>query len=336
MELKLNQVFKYFLFKDSYFFCLLLKVVAHIISPFGASTKITVLIYHHVLIGNNLFDNNSVDKACFRWQMRLIKRIFNVITLDQAVEFLNQGVIPRRAIVITFDEGYTDNLTHAQPILQEYDLPCTYFITGAAITSGHLWNEDINHALEYTHNTSLDLQMFDLGVLSTLTHEDKRSTASIIIEKFKYQTPSVQAQWVKQLILIAGSPSAPRQLLTAQQLLELSNCKGVTIGCHTMTHPMFSYISAEVAKQDVLDCKQYLTELVKKPIEHFAYPYGEYGKHFHAEHMNVIASLDFKSAVTTDEGAVEQQSSFYMIKRFTPLDKKPIQFFMRLCLNFNK
>ncbi len=77
--------------------------------------------------------------------------------------------------------------------------------------------------------------------------EDKRRTAYLVIEKLKYQPPSLQALWVKKLISITGTKPAPRTLLTEQQLVSLSNSKGVTIGCHTMNHPMFSYISADVA-----------------------------------------------------------------------------------------
>ena len=336
MESKLDRAFKYLLFKDSYFFCLILKALAHLLSPFGSRNKITVLIYHHVLEQNNLFDNVSVDKSCFRWQMRLIKLIFNVITLDQAVDFLHHGKVPKRAIVITFDDGYADNLTQALPILEEYQLPCTFFIAGSAIKSGHLWNDDVFYAVEHTTRSSLDLTVFELGQLPTTTTDEKRSTANTIVEKFKYQAPTTQEDWLQKLLVLTETTKGKRALLTEQELSLLSNAPGVTIGCHTMTHPMFSYISADAAKRDVVECRDYLAQLLQRPIEHFAYPYGEYGKHFHAEHVNAIASLGFKSAVTTDWGAVEQESSFYLIKRFTPWDKKPIKFFIRLCLNFNK
>ena len=54
---------------------------------------------------------------------RFISRAFNVLSLSDAARRLKDGTLPAAAAVITFDDGYADNLEVAWPILERYEHP---------------------------------------------------------------------------------------------------------------------------------------------------------------------------------------------------------------------
>lgn len=98
---------------------------------FNGPPGIRILMYHRVE-PNPEYDQLNVPPEQFKAQMTLLSENYTVITLDQAVKELKSGVDERNEkpkVVITFDDGYLDNLTHALPILEELNLPATIFIT---------------------------------------------------------------------------------------------------------------------------------------------------------------------------------------------------------------
>jgi peptidoglycan/xylan/chitin deacetylase (PgdA/CDA1 family) len=88
------------------------------LSPAGAGARLTVLIFHRVLLEPNPLFPGEPDAVRFETQMRWIKTWFNVLPLPEAIQRLRVGGLPARAAAITFDDGYADNFTVALPILR--------------------------------------------------------------------------------------------------------------------------------------------------------------------------------------------------------------------------
>ena len=94
-----------------------------------------ILIYHRVA---NVKDDPhllSVSPENFYAQMSFLKNNFNIISLTRLVEKLEAGRLNKKDIVITFDDGYVDNLHNAFPILEKLKIPATIFITAEKIDS---------------------------------------------------------------------------------------------------------------------------------------------------------------------------------------------------------
>jgi peptidoglycan/xylan/chitin deacetylase (PgdA/CDA1 family) len=89
--------------------------------------SIRILMYHRVTRVAG-FDQLVVRPERFEEQMAHLARRHRVISLAQAVEELASGDV-RPGVVVTFDDGYRDTLTHALPILRDYAIPATVFIT---------------------------------------------------------------------------------------------------------------------------------------------------------------------------------------------------------------
>ena len=99
---------------------LLLRGLARFAAPAGPDARLTVLLYHRVLPTSDPLLPAEPDAVLFDSQMALLARIFNVLPLEEALSKLRRGELPARALSITFDDGYADNLDVAVPILQRH------------------------------------------------------------------------------------------------------------------------------------------------------------------------------------------------------------------------
>lgn len=89
---------------------------------------IRILMYHRVT-DLAAYDQLTVTPSQFDQQLRYLKRHHRVISLAEAVKELQSGRVTSAGVVITFDDGYRDNLEHALPLLQKHQLPATIFVT---------------------------------------------------------------------------------------------------------------------------------------------------------------------------------------------------------------
>ena len=90
--------------------------------------RLRVLMYHKV---NDLPENPlSVPVGRFDEQMAQLRDLgYTVVALDDVLAYYADGAeLPRRPVLITFDDGYRDNLEHAAPVLERYGYPAVLFV----------------------------------------------------------------------------------------------------------------------------------------------------------------------------------------------------------------
>src|SRR5581483_10083886 len=86
----------------------------------------------------------TVAPADFEGHVRALARHFNVLTLGQLAEGLDRGELPERAVGVTFDDGYANNLDTALPILAAHGVPATLFVaTGYIGTDREFWWDEV-------------------------------------------------------------------------------------------------------------------------------------------------------------------------------------------------
>ena len=90
---------------------------------------VPILMYHHVGIANHS-RMDTVSPQRFEWHMAYLKKHrFNVLPLSTLVHIIQEGKpLPRKSVVITFDDGYEDNYAQAFPVLKKYGFPATIFV----------------------------------------------------------------------------------------------------------------------------------------------------------------------------------------------------------------
>jgi poly-beta-1,6-N-acetyl-D-glucosamine N-deacetylase len=101
----------------------------------GCANSAVILQYHHV--SEHTPNSTTISPAQFRLHLQTIKQLgYTVVPLTELIEPLKQHQrLPDKTLAITFDDGYQDVLTHAVPILQEFDMPFTIFINPALISA---------------------------------------------------------------------------------------------------------------------------------------------------------------------------------------------------------
>ena len=103
--------------------------------------KLSILIYHQVLAEADPMRPTEPTAAIFDWQMRLLRDYFTPLSLDQALDHLKHNTLPANAVCVTFDDGYVNNLSVAEPILAKYAIPATVYVATGFSHGSNMWND---------------------------------------------------------------------------------------------------------------------------------------------------------------------------------------------------
>jgi peptidoglycan/xylan/chitin deacetylase (PgdA/CDA1 family) len=305
-----------------------LKNLATLTSGLGKDKKLFILIYHRVLDKPDFMRPGEVDIDSFDWQMALISKYFNVLPLNEAVEKMQDGKLPPRAVCITFDDGYADNLHNAAPVLNKYGLTATFFIASGYLNGGRMWNDSILETLRIIPDSKLDLSDINLGSYDLSTLKNKMSSAYAIISKIKHLDFSQRQEYTQRISSeVSGLPDD--LMLNSDQLKQLLD-HGMEIGGHTVNHPILATMGKSEAKKEILDNKIFLEKSLKTKIRFFAYPNGKPGEDYLPDQVEIIKDCGFEAAVSTQWGVSKKGNDFLQLPRFTPWDKRPEKFMARM------
>ena len=104
---------------------------------------VAILMYHRVCDAASDPWGLCVSRAHFNEHMEHLRRHCAVLSLRKLIALLVAGRLPKRAVVLTFDDGYADNLWNAKPILERFELPATFFVASGYVgqTCEFWWDE---------------------------------------------------------------------------------------------------------------------------------------------------------------------------------------------------
>jgi peptidoglycan/xylan/chitin deacetylase (PgdA/CDA1 family) len=243
-------------------------------------------------------DGNLVQPEVFRKQVQFLKAHYCVIHPEEFREWTEHGKpLPQRAVLITCDDGLLNTLTDMLPILQDEDVSCLFFVTGASCgdAPGMLWYEELYRMMR-TESISDDLQLpreEDAPQNSAVHNAPENFQArwwSVVKRASRLETGS-RADWMQRMrshcqARHSSQESAARKLpggkcfserrwrlLNASELRRLAE-SGVTIGAHTISHPILSLCSEDEAQREILQSKIGLEKTLGRPVWAFAYPFG--------------------------------------------------------------
>ncbi len=315
---------------------MLLKVAFTLASSAGRCGRLSILIFHRVLIKPDPLFPEEADIRRFDEVMCWVKNWFNVLPLDKAITCLKQGLLPARAAAITFDDGYADNFTHAMPILQKHGLHATFFIATGFLDGGRMWNDTIIESIRGAMVPVIDCAFLDQGLIPVETVFHKRAALGRLIPAIKHLPSTQRTEAVAQIAESCRVLLLPNNLmLTTNQVCELHNV-GMGIGAHTVSHPILSKIDDSAAKKEIADSRDVLEGLLGERINLFAYPNGKFNSDYTQTHVEAVKSLGFDAAVATNWGACSAESDIYQLPRFTPWDRSAWCYGLRLLMNLHR
>ncbi len=305
------------------------------LAPAGKHARLTVLIFHRVHATVDPIFPREPDARFFDQQIGWIKRWFQVLPLAEAVEGLRGGTLPARPAVITFDDGYADNHDVALPILQAHGVSASFFIATGFLDGGRMWNDTLIEAVRRCPAPQLDLNALDLGTHTLGDMAQRRAAIALLITQVKHLEPSLRQKQVDAIAAQAGVSLPDDLMLTSMQVREMARA-GMTIGAHTLHHPILARLPDDEAYMEMLDSKRRLEQIIDAPVRFFAYPNGKPGQDYNATHAKLAREAGFSAALSTAWGAATPGCDLYQIPRFTPWDRRAWRYGLRLAANLRQ
>ncbi len=294
--------------------------------------RLSILIYHRVVPEHDPMRPYEPTVEVFDWQMRLLREFFNPLPLLEAIDRLQADELPDRAVCVTFDDGYADNASCALPILRRHSIPATMFVSTGFLNGGRMWNDSVIEALRLAGGDSLDLGEIGLGRFELVDFESRMNAAESIIGAIKHRDPRDRLALVGEIEQrVDGLPGD--LMMTDEQVKSLAG-GGMTIGAHTVNHPILASVADDTAREEIRESKNYLESLVQDEVQLFAYPNGRPGLDYSAGHPGMVRDLGFSAAVSTHWGVGIPESDRYQLPRFTPWDRQPARFAVRLLAGY--
>lgn len=109
---------------------------------YGVKTKymFVTLLYHSINRRNPA--KTAISEEAFEAQMGFLHREgYSILTLAQAIDFISgKQEVPQRAVLLTFDDGFADNVLSALPLLRDYGMTATLFLVSTYVGQKYDWN----------------------------------------------------------------------------------------------------------------------------------------------------------------------------------------------------
>jgi len=273
------------------------------LSESGMRRGLTVLTYHRVLPDNlcadYLFPSLAVPESMFRGQMATLARRCNVVTLDEGLLAIQSGKVADRPMVaITFDDGYSDNIRLAAPVMDALGLRATFFVVAGLIgTDSELWYDVAARRWSAASGADLAEAVRACGQLPDWT--DVKPPMDRWMSLLKRISPGDRARVVDALREPGCEHSRRRfdRLMSPDDLRALHS-KGHVIGSHTMTHPLLPQLDRANMEHELVRSKELLQGWLQSEVTSFCYPNGDHDN----DVVAAVHAAGYLTACTTQSG----------------------------------
>ncbi len=311
--------------------------------------KALVLCYHRI---NEACPDPRlcVTPSRFAEHLEVLRQYARPIRLQQLSQALSEESLPDRSVVLTFDDGYADNLYNAKPVLEHYDIPATVFvITGYIGREREFWWDELDRL--FLRPDTLP-EKLDLSVKGSTYHWQLDEADDYSEETYRRQRrwrPEEEARssyhslykslWkllrslaegerqraLHELRGWAGFKEVVRpshRPLSSEEVVALDQGGLVEIGAHTITHPALRKLPLDLQQDEILGSKTRLEEILNRPVTSFSYPYGNLS----VQTADIVREAGFSCACSTLADVVRPSSERFQLPRMEVEDWDGEQF----------
>lgn len=274
----------------------------------------TCLTYHRVLPGERLrelersgFAPNielAVSEEAFDEQIAHLVRHHHPQSVPEAMDRLARGGLPKRSVLITFDDGYRDNLVHALPILRRHGVPAAFYLATGMIDGDEVpWWYELGEIVSASRGIRLEWNGITLDLPMRAPSSRWAAFRKLGILLKRQNAPDHRELMSRLRTLTACAPASPSacEFLSWEEVRELSRDPLVTIGSHTRHHLVLSRLQPAELREELAEGRARLEREIGRPVEHLAYPYGG-GDEAAEREFRMAEELGFRSAFTTRPG----------------------------------
>lgn len=295
---------------------------------------ILVLIYHRVTTLSSDPQLLAVSPDNFLNQMLYIKNNFPVLRFED-----NWSKVKEPSVVITFDDGYADNVMEALPLLEKVGVPATFFVsTGELGSNREFWWDDLERTLleerEFPPTFELRDERFGRN-WPTMSCVERSALYQEIHPLIKQLDVVSRKDWCKQLRDWAGiveEGRATHRVMTINGLQKLAASGLATIGAHTVSHTPLATLSSAEQQREIVESKRQLEELTGRDINVFSYPFGGKGD-YNGASVRICREAGFVRAASNFPGQVHRWTDPHQIPRHL-VRNWPLEIFQRKIKEF--
>jgi peptidoglycan/xylan/chitin deacetylase (PgdA/CDA1 family) len=281
-----------------------------------------------------------VSPEHFAEQMEIINKYFHPLSMQDLLRHLQQDKVPNRSVVVTFDDGYVDNLDHAKPLLEHSDVPATVFlVTEAIVEEQNFWWDELEWALLQpgtlpdwfelrVNGSKYDWQLGDAREYSPQNRQKDRQRRPweaspgsrlaffyLIWQRLLELSKPERLEALDGIRTWAGASNDSRRgdrALSKDEVNVLGEGGLIELGAHTITHPSLKALSTSQQMAEISGSKAQLENIIGHPVISFSYPHGEYS----VETIKLVQRAGFQGASTTHFKCVKSGADPFQLPRF--------------------
>ena len=258
------------------------------------SGGMAVVTYHGVMPEgyeaiDPVLDGNLVTAEVLDQQLGLLKKHYDVIAPEDVRAWRRgQYKLPARAVLITCDDGLVNCVTDMLPVLRQRGVKCLFFLTGMSAADAHsmLWYEELLLWMLRGVAGGFEIACEGETIHGELSSREQRlklwwdmvrRLSRLVVERREKILVAARAHFQTDERREREKSEPLRRrfgLMTSAEVHELA-AAGMTIGAHTMSHPVLSQGTSVTARWEILESKRRLESALQEEVWAFAYPFGD-------------------------------------------------------------
>lgn len=279
-----------------------------------------VLFWHGIdsKVQNDV-ETEIIDVEVFEKQIKYLNKYYEVISIEEFEKRFLTNSFTNNEVVLTFDDGYANNLYLVEPILSRYNLPFTVFISTEHISTGDLFPTSVNRIV--TKGAELkDISIPSQNLNFVLDNKENINYATNYISRLLKTLPLKDVREITNDLINNVSKDKWLELqekynsvrpMNWDEVRELSSRKNVTIGSHCMWHICcHSNHDNEDVEEQIKDSKKIIEENINLKCNYFAYPNGDF-----TDFSNTVVVNNYRLGFSTQNRKVEENNNIAIIPR---------------------
>ncbi|HQC08439.1 MAG TPA: polysaccharide deacetylase family protein [Candidatus Cloacimonas acidaminovorans] len=247
------------------------------------------------------------DPIWMEFVLKTLKSLFNMVSAQHIESYYYSGEKLKNACHITFDDGHQSFYYNVFPLLKELRIPATLFVSPKAILNReNFWFQEIGG-----YNRQIFKKFIKKQININNSRLQKIPLNSFLKNMDLENIWKVIEQYQKQM----NTGPTPCVNITSEQLIELHQSGLVTIGAHTMNHPILKNEKDKMASLEIQKSIEGLKILLNADIKYFAYPNGVPGLDFDEREMEVLRENGIALAFSTENKSFNKRNNPLNIPR---------------------
>ena len=273
--------------------------------------RLAVLCYHRVSRDGRLgsFHTSGIGAELLHEQITYLRKSCEVLPLEEALERLEFGTIPKRAVAVTFDDGYAELAESAFPILWDLRVPATVFLVAGHVgTDAPFWWEEVASRVKIVTEQVLAkaLQPCDLQVV-----DRHHGWVAALIDGLKRVPNETRETFMNDLRQATGCMNFPRMSLNWEEV-RAARSWGISFGSHSLTHPNLTSLGQEALARELRISREIIESMAGSSCRVLAYPHGDHNERV----RGAVESAGYRWAATMERGTNGRGENRLTLRRY--------------------